>query len=162
MGEISERPTAATGGAEVDFFFFFFFLPLPRKNQSISHSLFLFFSDPLSRARAVSSLLSVSSLAQRERVRECDLSCYCCSTSNTRPPCRCRRPFRQSAAKHAEQSQSPPPPFVPQTSRRAAVAGLSPAVPAIPVASPWSSLQRPLERSTRRPSGEEGGNQEED
>ena len=134
------------------FFLLFFLRVIGETNHSFS-SFSLLGERPFSRERAVSSSLCL--LSSRER--ECDRGC-CCSTS-TRPRRRCRRRLRRlqsssSAAKHGQSPALPSPLLFLQASRRA-VAGLSPAA-AIPAASPWPPLMRPLERSTRHLSGEGG------
>ena len=131
------------------FFLLFFLRVIGETNHSFS-SFSLLGERPFSRERAVSSSLCL--LSRRER--ECDRGC-CCSTS-TRPRRRCRRRLQSSssAAKHG-QSPAPPSPLLFLQASRRAVAGLSHAA-AIPAASPWPLLMRPLERSTRRLSGEGG------
>ena len=145
-----ERFLTATGRG-----FFIFFSPSHWRNQSLFFLFFSFRRETLLKRK--SSLLSSSLCLLSRRERECDRGC-CCSTS-TRPRRRCRRRLRRlqsssSAAKHG-QSPAPPSPLLFLQASRRAVAGLSPAA-AIPAASPWPPLMRPLERSTRRLSGEGG------
>lgn len=142
-----ERILTTTGRG---FFYYLFFLRVIGETNHSFSSFSLLGERPFSRERAVSSSLCL--LSRRER--ECDRGC-CCSTS-TRPRRRCRRRLQSSssAAKHG-QSPAPPSPLLFLQASRRAVAGLSPAA-AIPAASPWPPLMRPLERSTRRLSGEGG------